>query len=34
MVKCQIGLQETETEIEFIDADTIKLVPPIWQASA
>jgi hypothetical protein len=27
-VKCQIGLQETEHEIEFIDADTIKLVPP------
>jgi small subunit ribosomal protein S16 len=27
-VKCTIGLQETEHEIEFIDADTIKLVPP------
>ena len=27
-VKCQIGMQETEHEIEFIDVDTIKLVPP------
>lgn len=27
-VKCQIGMQETEHEIEFIDTDSIKLVPP------
>ena len=27
-VKCTIGLQETEHEIEFINAETIKLVPP------
>ena len=28
IIKCQIGLQESEHEVEFIDADTIKLVPP------
>ena len=27
-IKCQIGLQESEHKVEFIDADTIKLVPP------
>ncbi len=27
-IKCKIGLQESEHEIEFLDEDTIKLVPP------
>ena len=27
-VKCKIGLQETEHEIEFVDTNTIRLVPP------
>ena len=27
-VKCTIGLQETQHEIKFIDANTIELIPP------
>jgi hypothetical protein len=27
-IKCQIGLQESEHEIEFLGQDSIKLVPP------
>ncbi len=27
-IKCTIGLQETEHDVEFIDPNTIKLVPP------
>ena len=27
-VKCQLGLQQSEHEIEFLDDDTIKLLPP------
>lgn len=27
-IRCLIGLQETEHDVEFVNADTIKMVPP------